>query len=1040
MEDRQRILIIDDDENARKSLSLIFEKKGYATETAGTGQEALAQARDGLCDLALIDVKLPDVEGTELLAPLRKMHPDLVLILVTGHASVENVVQAMSEGASAYVTKPLNIDTLLVTIGEALEKQRLVLENRRLYEAAQRELAERKQAEFRLRETERRFRTLLDNVRLVAVGLDREGNVSYANPYLLELVGHTMDQVLGEPWFEVFVPDGTRPEAQAAFAELLEDESRSHYQGSILTRDGEERLIAWNRTLLLDENGAAEGTMSIGEDITDRVRAERALEQRAAQLALLNDIGRQIAAELDLQSVLDLAAHLVQERFGYHHVALFTVDRERGDLLMNAQAGSTTTLFPPGHRLKLGEGMVGWAGDRGKRLLSNDVRTEPRYVNPYPSQVLTLSELSVPIRVGQEIVGVLDVQSPQRDAFDDNDVIVMETLTDQIAVAIHNSRLYSQAQQRLDELAFHNAASQALVSSLDLERVMETTMHHATEVLQMEAGSVLLLDPETGDLVFGAASGGGADELPGQRLPAGQGVGGWVAQHGESLVVADVRADPRFYPRFDSMSDFSTHSILCVPLIYRDHVIGVIQALNKIDGEFTAQDQRLLEALAPTVAIAIENARLYQQVQAELSERVRAEEALRQERASLAQRVLERTAELSMANAELARAARLKDEFMAAMSHELRTPLNAVLGLSEALQEEVYGPLNDRQMRSLSRIEESGQHLLELINEILDISKIEAGKLELQVHPVAVESICQASLRLVKQMAQKKQLKLSLAYDSNVVMIEADGRRLKQILVNLLTNAVKFTPEGGEISLKVAGDPEREAVHFFVRDTGIGISEEGMGRLFQPFVQLDSSLSRRYDGTGLGLALVSRLTELLGGGVSVESVFGEGSCFTVSLPWRGALPDAGPNAADSSARVPRPAVASPREGSQPLVLLAEDHEANITTFQEYLLIKGYRVIVARNGGEAVRRAREEMPDMILMDIQMPEVDGLEAIRIIRADASISNVPIIALTALAMPGDRERCMTAGASDYLSKPVSLRQLVTMIEAHLGTMEHA
>ena len=614
--------------------------------------------------------------------------------------------------------------------------------------------------------------------------------------------------------------------------------------------------------------------------------AEALLGRKVAQLQLLNDIGRQIAAELELDSVLDRAACLMQERFGYHHVAVFTVDRERGELVMRARAGFYTHLFPLDHRLRLGQGLVGWVARHGKTLLVNDVSADSRYVNLHPDVIRTRSELSVPIQIGQKVEGVLDVQGPQTGAFDDDDLMVIETLAGQIAVAMRNSELDSQIQQQLEELALLSSASRIMVSSLDRETVLETTMRQAIQVLQVEAGSVLLLDPDTGDLVFEAAYGGGAKELKGRRLPPRQGIAGWVAQHGVSLTVPDVQADDRFYSWFDADSGFTTCSILCVPLITRGQTIGVMQALNKVGRGFTTDDRRLLESLASAAAIAIENARLYDQVQQELRERIQAEESLNKERASLAQRVEERTAELRMTNAELARVSHLKDEFLANMSHELRTPLNAILGMTEALRDEIYGALGERQSKAVGTIEESGRHLLNLISDILDLSKTEAGEMKLEIVAVSVESACQASLQLVRQMTLQKRLKVSLTLDSGVTILEADERRLKQILINLLSNAVKFTPEGGELGLEVVGDGENKVVRFTVWDTGIGIAPEDAERLFKPFTQLDSSLSRRYEGTGLGLSLVHRLAEMHGGGVSLESQVGVGSRFTVSLPWR----------------------------------------------------------------------------------------------------------------------------------------------------------
>jgi CheY-like chemotaxis protein/anti-sigma regulatory factor (Ser/Thr protein kinase) len=271
-----------------------------------------------------------------------------------------------------------------------------------------------------------------------------------------------------------------------------------------------------------------------------------------------------------------------------------------------------------------------------------------------------------------------------------------------------------------------------------------------------------------------------------------------------------------------------------------------------------------------------------------------------------------------------------------------------------------------------------------------------------------------------------------------VTTIEADERRLKQILVNLLSNAIKFTDQGGEIGLEVIGDPEKGMVHFSVWDTGIGIAKADITRLFQPFVQLDSSLTRAYAGTGLGLTLVQRLADMHGGSVSVESagVPGEGSRFTVTLPWREAEMVVGGDAD------------APGENATPAapvttILLADDNEISVNMMMDYLAAQGYRIVVARDGAEAVRCAIEERPDLILMDIQMPGMDGLEAIRHLRqhadpvadGDSSLAKTPIIALTALAMPGDRERCLAAGADGYISKPVSLRALVATIGAHLS-----
>ena len=380
--------------------------------------------------------------------------------------------------------------------------------------------------------------------------------------------------------------------------------------------------------------------------------------------------------------------------------------------------------------------------------------------------------------------------------------------------------------------------------------------------------------------------------------------------------------------------------------------------------------------------------------------------------------------ELGHVNAELAQASRLKDEFLANMSHELRTPLNAILGLSEALLEQHAGQLSPRQIKSVTTISTSGYHLLALINDILDLSKIEAGRLELYPETVKIDEFCQGCLAFVRTQALQKKIDVTFEPDGRVAKFTADPTRLKQVLVNLLTNAVKFTPEGGRIGLTVAAPAGEDVVRFTVWDTGIGIADQDTPKLFRAFTQIDSGLSRAQEGTGLGLALVAKLVELQGGNVAIASEPGHGSRFTVTLPRI-----ASPTPAD--AVVPPVATEAVRRNDRrPLILLAEDNAANIQTVGGYLEDMGYAMHYAANGLLAVKLAHELRPALILMDIQMPVMDGLTAILEICADATLKDIPIVALTALAMPGDRERCLAAGATDYLSKPVSLKTLAALV----------
>lgn len=392
---------------------------------------------------------------------------------------------------------------------------------------------------------------------------------------------------------------------------------------------------------------------------------------------------------------------------------------------------------------------------------------------------------------------------------------------------------------------------------------------------------------------------------------------------------------------------------------------------------------------------------------------------------TLDQKIHERTADLQAARMLAESANRAKSEFLASMSHELRTPLSVILGNASLLEEGVLGPITDRQRDSARGIEESGRHLLTLINDVLDLSKVEAGMLELDYVDVLVNDVCDASLRLTGNDAARKNLTVDINYRcaSDTVLV-ADSRRVKQILVNLLSNAVKFTPAGGRISLTVDADHDRNSIDFIVADTGSGIALERQRKLFRPFVQIDSRLSREYGGTGLGLALVKQLTDLHGGSVSLVSEPGSGSRFTVSLPLR----------RETASRAPfvpaATAASTPKIVGAPRILVAEDHETNIAVLNAYFRSQPCETVFARDGVEAIERAFAARPDIILMDVQMPRMDGLEAIARLRADPRTADVPIVCLTALAMADDQERCLAAGANEYLCKPVNFRLLTSTI----------
>lgn len=385
--------------------------------------------------------------------------------------------------------------------------------------------------------------------------------------------------------------------------------------------------------------------------------------------------------------------------------------------------------------------------------------------------------------------------------------------------------------------------------------------------------------------------------------------------------------------------------------------------------------------------------------------------------------------EIQLAREKAETANRTKSAFLATVSHELRTPMNAIMGVMNLVQ--TNSDLSHDNKHLMDTAQNSAERLLQLLNELLDISKMEAGKLELEMSRFSLDTVVHRVVTLTKARAEEKQLNLDYHIDKEArLFVEGDPGRIQQILLNLLGNAIKFTNEG-RVALTVSldnQDANKAVVRFTVSDTGEGFSEAQADRLFKPFSQLDSSASRKYEGTGLGLAICRRLVSLMGGSINASSVPGEGATFEFVIPMTIRQPDHGKQASATplSYQLPRDS------GIEAVrVLLAEDSPANQVVFKAMLEKTGYQVDIVGNGREAVE-ATEKFPyDVILMDIFMPELDGIEATRQIRASGRQENIPIIALTANAMQGDEERFLAAGMDDYLPKPVNRAELLKKLE---------
>ncbi|BFM40333.1 PAS domain S-box protein [Synechocystis sp. LKSZ1] len=802
-----------------------------------------------------------------------------------------------------------------------------------------------------------------------------------------------------------------------------------------------------------------------------RRQAEVIIHQQAEREALLRQISQRIRQSLDLQVIFDTACQEICQALQADRVGIFKFypDAHYNDGEFVAESPITewpSVLAVRVHDHCFGENFSSLYA-QGRYYAADDI--ENNGLEPCHSAILTQfgvrANLVLPLQYRQQLWGLLCIhQCSAPRQWQTSEIALVQQLANQLSIAIYQASLYDQAQMELLErqraeaqLASQLRQQQALATitqlihqeALELPQILVTVTQQVREALKGDRVIVFRLYPDGRSQIVEESVVDGLPRLRDRHWPDEV----WSQEildcywQGQPRIVPDVMDDTWTDCLVEYSLEGQIQSKMVAPILQEitppeSHRWVAPQANNKLWGVLVIHactekrvwldsEARLLQQVANQVGIAIHQANLFEQLQQELGERQRVQSQL-----------LERNEQLAITNTELERATRLKDEFLANMSHELRTPLNAVLGMTEGLQEGIFGLINDKQLKALRTVESSANHLLSLINDILDVAKIESGQVSLDYSVTSIEQLCYSSLAFVKQQALKKQIRLETNIPPRLPAITIDEIRMRQVLLNLLTNAVKFTSEGGRVKLAVSvllSDPGTlPYLRLAITDTGIGIAPENIAKLFKPFVQIDSALNRKYTGTGLGLALVKQIVELHGGRVGLTSELGVGSCFTVDLPYRAAssIANSGNIGLENEAALSFLETGALESARGPLILLAEDEPANVITISSYLEAKGYRLICANDGREALELALAHPPDLVLMDVQMPEMDGLEAIRKMRQQASLCNIPIIALTALAAEGDRERCLAAGADDYLSKPVRLKQLDSTIKALLGS----
>ncbi len=676
------------------------------------------------------------------------------------------------------------------------------------------------------------LRALIQASPLAIAALDLDGNVRMWNPAAERIFGWRESEVLGRPLPSV--PADRQDEFRAFRQRVLQGETLAGVQVRRQKRDGSFLNIEFWTAPLHDARGNLTGIMGIMADVTERKRTEErlhlqstALEAAASAIMITDRDGHIVWAN---PAFTRLTGYAFEEILG-QTPRLFRVDQQ--------DPATYRTLWET-----ILSGRV-WRGELLNRRKDGSLYLEGQTITPVRDN---RGEISHFIAIKR------DITEQQR-----------------AAEAIEGVQLLTPA---------------------DLHESLDRIVEEASRIAGTPHVKVLLLDKETQVIRLGAVAGRPAAMLAGLQFPPGIGLSGIVVATRQPLFVADCQHDPRnVYAEQDRELGLVTY--LGLPIEIRGAALGVLTFNTTAPKIYSPEELTYLTSFANQAAIAIENARLY--------------ETIRQHAATLEVRVQERTRELETTNDQLQEASRHKSEFLANMSHELRTPLNSVIGFSELLLGQGIGPLTDRQARFLGHIHESGKHLLQLINDILDLSKVEAGKLVLFPEALPVAQTLDDILVIARGLANKKSQEIQADIAPDLPLLTADPVRFKQVLFNLLSNAVKFTREQGRITLTArrvsaraegsamdAIEPRRERgvpgswLKVEVSDTGIGIKADDLPRLFQEFMQLDASMSKRHEGTGLGLALTKRLVELHGGSIWAASK-GEdrGATFTVILPFGG---------------------------------------------------------------------------------------------------------------------------------------------------------
>lgn len=846
-----RILILEDSVNDTVLMLDELSQAGIEADwqRVETEQDYLSQLAVG-CDVILANYTMPEFGAIQALRLLQERGLDIPLI-VTGSISAEVAVECMKQGATDYLVKDR-----LVRLGQAV------------VQAVQQKKVWDRHAEAALQKSEAHFRRLANNAQdiIYRYRFTFPRGFEYISPSVTVIIGNTPQECYTDLDLSKIVhKDDRRVLQRWATGKGLNQPTTLRW----VRKDGAIIWLEHSNVPIYDAAGGLSAIEGIARDITERKQAEFQLQQQILSDRVLGAIASVIRQSLNLDEIICTTVAEVRQFLQVDRVYIRRFDANQDAVLVAESVAPNSTLDQTPTKIQstwLQELRAGC--QQGNVQVVNDIN-QPG-LPPNLVKLLTKFQIKailvLPIFQDNGLWGLLAVhQCFQVRQWQQTEIDLLEKLAIQVEIAIQQAQLFSQVKQQAQKEQLLNQISQALNSSLNPDHILQEIVDLTGESFSVDRVNILCIDAEQicvlnewrkSDEVISALDwhDPGSNHL--ELLNPNSNFSFRRVIHVPNY--AEITLTPNHQ---EGIQQAQILSVLRVPIFIRNQFFGCISLQTTTNYRiFTQEEIQLLQRIADQAAIALYNAQSYERLE---------------------QLVKERTQELLQEKLISEAADRAKSEFLTNMSHELRTPLTSILGFSNLLLEQIFGQLNDKQQQYIACVSSSGEHLLALINDLLDLSKIEVGKEELNLEVIEVEEICQACIFLIQEQANSRGLELSLAISANVTTCVADNRRLKQILFNLLSNAVKFT-DIGSIIIKV--NKTEDKINFAVIDTGIGITKANQATLFEPFWQLDSNLNRKYGGTGLGLALTRKLAHLHGGEVTVMSELGRGSCFTLYLP------------------------------------------------------------------------------------------------------------------------------------------------------------